>query len=46
MPDYLATVRKELPAIIANSQSGNAKHYTRHVEDAYRKFWHEYRKKA
>jgi predicted O-linked N-acetylglucosamine transferase (SPINDLY family) len=46
MPDYLATVRKELPAIIANSQSGNAKHYTRHVEDAYRKFWHEYCGKA
>jgi predicted O-linked N-acetylglucosamine transferase (SPINDLY family) len=42
MPDYLATVRNELPALIANSQSGNAEHYTRHVENAYRKFWREY----
>ena len=42
MPDYLATVRNELPAMIANSQSGNAEQYTRHVEDAYRKFWREY----
>jgi predicted O-linked N-acetylglucosamine transferase (SPINDLY family) len=42
MPDYLAAVRKELPAMIANSQSGNAEHYTRHVENAYRKFWREF----
>jgi predicted O-linked N-acetylglucosamine transferase (SPINDLY family) len=41
-PAGLAELRACLPAMVANSEAGNSKRYTRHVEEAYRKFWRDY----
>lgn len=41
-PDYLATLRAELPERVQTSASGNTTTYTRAVEQAYRTFWKEY----
>jgi len=41
-PSDLAELRASLPARVASSEAGNCKLYTRHVEDAYRKFWRDY----
>jgi predicted O-linked N-acetylglucosamine transferase (SPINDLY family) len=41
-PDYLQTMRHELPGRIAGSVAGNPVAYTRAVEDAYRAFWRRY----
>jgi len=41
-PDYLTTMRHELPARIDGSVAGNPAAYTRAVEDAYRAFWRRY----
>jgi predicted O-linked N-acetylglucosamine transferase (SPINDLY family) len=42
MPEYLKTLRSELPSKIVASAAGNTKTYTRAVEAAYRIFWKEY----
>jgi predicted O-linked N-acetylglucosamine transferase (SPINDLY family) len=42
MPDNLRSLRRELPARIAQSASGNGVLYTRAVERAYRAMWEEY----
>ncbi|MGA7805211.1 MAG: acetylglucosamine transferase, partial [Bradyrhizobium sp.] len=42
MPAYLATLRQELPAMIAASPAGNSRVYTERVEAGYRQFWREY----
>ena len=39
MPEYLRTLRHELPARIAASAAGNSAAYTRAVEAAYRFMW-------
>lgn len=41
-PTELAALRARLPAQVLNSAAGNCATYTRHVEEAYRKFWREY----
>jgi predicted O-linked N-acetylglucosamine transferase (SPINDLY family) len=41
-PDYLQSMRHELPGRIAASAAGNPVTYTRAVEDAYRAFWRRY----
>jgi predicted O-linked N-acetylglucosamine transferase (SPINDLY family) len=41
-PQYLKTLRTELPGKILNSAAGNTETYTRAVEAAYRAFWKEY----
>ena len=41
-PARLAELRACLPAMVANSEAGNSKRYTHHVEEAYRKFWRDY----
>ena len=38
----LAELRKQLPALVADSAAGNVAAYTRAVEAAYRKIWREY----
>ena len=38
----LAALRRQLPALVANSPSGNVVAYTRAVEAAYRKIWQDY----
>ncbi len=38
----LAELRKQLPAIAANSPAGNTVAYTRAVEAAYRRIWRDY----
>jgi predicted O-linked N-acetylglucosamine transferase (SPINDLY family) len=42
MPDYLKTLRYELPTILSSSPAGNDVMYTRAVETAYRKMWINY----
>jgi predicted O-linked N-acetylglucosamine transferase (SPINDLY family) len=42
MPDHLAALRRELPAKIAASPSGNGVLYARAVERAYRTMWENY----
>jgi predicted O-linked N-acetylglucosamine transferase (SPINDLY family) len=42
MPDLLKWLRQELPAQIAAAPSGNARLYTRAVEQAYRTMWENY----
>jgi len=41
-PDALATIRADLPAMVANSEAGNCERYTRLVEKGYRRFWRDY----
>ena len=41
-PEHLAKLRAGLPAQIAASAAGNVEHYTREVEAAYRRFWHDH----
>ncbi|UPJ55343.1 tetratricopeptide repeat protein [Bradyrhizobium sp. 192] len=41
-PARLAKLRADLPARIAASPAGNVELYTREVEAAYRRFWHDY----
>ena len=42
MPSRLEMLRAELPAKIANSDTGNFDIYTRKVEEGYRQFWRDY----
>jgi predicted O-linked N-acetylglucosamine transferase (SPINDLY family) len=42
MPSYLATLRTDLAARVANSPAGNVRLYTQKVEEAYRQFWRDY----
>jgi len=42
LPVYLAKLRADLPAKIANSPAGNVTTYTRTVETGYRQFWRDY----
>jgi predicted O-linked N-acetylglucosamine transferase (SPINDLY family) len=42
MPEALQTVRRALPAKIANSAAGNVVTYTRAVEQGYRAMWQRY----
>ena len=42
MPDYLKTLRYEIPARLSSSAVGNNVMYTRAVETAYRKMWVDY----
>jgi predicted O-linked N-acetylglucosamine transferase (SPINDLY family) len=42
MPSHLEMLRAELPAKIANSDTGNFDIYTRKVEEGYRQFWRDY----
>lgn len=41
-PAHLAKLRADLPARIATSRAGNVEFYTREVEAAYRRFWHDH----
>ena len=41
-PEYLRTLRSELPAKILTSAAGNTETYPRAVEAAYRGFWKDY----
>jgi predicted O-linked N-acetylglucosamine transferase (SPINDLY family) len=41
-PAHLATLRAELPGMIARSRAGNVETYTREVETGYREFWRDY----
>ena len=41
-PAHLAKLRADLPARIAASPAGNVEFYTREVEAAYRRFWHDH----
>ena len=42
MSSHLEMLRAELPAKIANSDSGNFDIYTRKVEEGYRQFWRDH----
>ena len=42
MQSHLEMLRAELPAKIANSDTGNFDIYTRKVEEGYRQFWRDY----
>ena len=42
MPSRLEMSRTELPARIANSDTGNFDIYTCKVEEGYRQFWRDY----
>jgi predicted O-linked N-acetylglucosamine transferase (SPINDLY family) len=41
-PSELATLRAELPRMVAISAAGNGELYTRKVEEGYRSFWRRY----
>jgi predicted O-linked N-acetylglucosamine transferase (SPINDLY family) len=42
MPEFLRTLRHQLPARIAISPAGNSAAYTKAVEAAYRSMWETY----
>jgi predicted O-linked N-acetylglucosamine transferase (SPINDLY family) len=41
-PEALAAIRAGLPAMVANSDAGNCEHYTKRVEEGYRRFWRDH----
>jgi len=41
-PSDLATLRVQLPSMVANSEAGNMELYVRRVEEGYRSFWRDY----
>jgi predicted O-linked N-acetylglucosamine transferase (SPINDLY family) len=41
-PDELATLRTQLPSMLAQSEAGDTERYVRRVEEGYRRFWRDY----